>query len=50
LLNEYNYFDGVGLTWVGLNPQFAHPYMTNKLFEVQRLLVTLHRKMSQDAV
>jgi Carboxypeptidase regulatory-like domain len=53
LLNEYNFYDGIGLNpGVGLNPQFGTAlYMTNKGYSnYNGLLATLHKKMSQGLV
>lgn len=49
LLDEYLYFDGIGLNpGVGLSPQFGTSlYITNKGYSnYNALLATLHRKMS----
>jgi hypothetical protein len=50
LLNEFNFFDGIGLNpGVGLNPQFGTSlYITNKGYSnYNGLLATLHKKMSR---
>ncbi len=49
LLNEFSYFDGIGLNpGVGLSPQFGSSlYITNKGYSnYNGLLTTLHKKMS----